>query len=103
MRLVGEAFPFDEDSSYVLGMDSHNSINGIRQFALAKGSRVAYIASTSVGGVDEPETKVLASFLLQGRQLIPDPVEHPDGPQSPTAAYSLTMSVRTYWAIQRDK
>ena len=66
MRLVGEAFPFVEDSSFVLGTDSHNSVNGIRQFALAKGARVAYIASTSRGGLDESETKVLASFVSIG-------------------------------------
>lgn len=69
MRLVGEAFPFVEDSSYVLGMDSHNSINGIRQFALAKGARVAYIVSTSLGGVDQSETKVTASVLPQDWKL----------------------------------
>ena len=69
MRLVGEAFPFVEDSAYVLGMDSHNSVNGIRQFALTKGARTAYIASTSQGGMDESEAKVLALSVLQGRIL----------------------------------
>jgi molybdenum cofactor sulfurtransferase len=64
MRLVGEAFPFAEGSSYVLGMDSHNSVNGIRQFALTKGARTAYIASTSQGGMDESEAKVLALLVL---------------------------------------
>ena len=67
MKLVGEAFPFVEDSSYILGVDSHNSVNGIRQFALAKGARVAYIVSTPLGGIGEPETKVPASLPLQGR------------------------------------
>ena len=73
MKLVGEAFPFVEESSYVLGMDSHNSVNGIRQFALAKGARVTYIPSTSAGGVSESETKVPTSLHLQGQKLIPDP------------------------------
>jgi len=73
MRLVGEAFPFVEGSSYVLGMDSHNSVNGIRQFALAKGAQVVYITSTSMGGVDEPEAKVPDFSLLRGRKLTPDP------------------------------
>ena len=70
MRLVGEAFPFVQDSSFVLGMDSHNSINGIRQFALTKGAQLAYIASTTLGGMDESEAKVPASLLLQGRIFI---------------------------------
>lgn len=69
MRLVGEAFPFVEDSSYVLGMDSHNSVNGIRQFALAKGARVEYIASTSLGGLNQSDAKVPISVLLLGRKL----------------------------------
>ena len=64
MRLVGEAFPFVKDSSYVLGTDSHNSVNGIRQFALTKGAQTAYIASTSQGGMDESEAKVLALLVL---------------------------------------
>ena len=71
MRLVGEAFPFTEASSYVLGMDSHNSLNGIRQFALAKGAQVAYIGSTPVGGVDELEAKVPAFLFLQCKKLTP--------------------------------
>ena len=69
MRLVGEAFPFVEESSFVLGADSHNSINGIRQFALAKGGQIAYIPSTSQGGMDESEAKVLALSFLPGRTL----------------------------------
>ena len=63
IKLVGEAFPFVQDSTLALGMDSHNSINGIRQFALIKGARLAYIASTSRGGMDGSEAKV-PTFLL---------------------------------------
>lgn len=71
MKLVGEAFPFVQDSSFVLGVDSHNSLNGIRQFALAKGAQVAYIGSTSRGGMDESEAKVPTFLLPQGRILTP--------------------------------
>jgi len=73
MRLVGEAFPFSEGGTYVLGMDSHNSVNGIRQFALAKGARVAYISPTPMGGVDEPEAKVPAFFCFSGIKTHPPP------------------------------
>ena len=69
MRLVGEAFPFVQESSYVLGADSHNSINGIRQFALAKGAKIGYIASTSQGGMDESEAKVHTLSSLPGRMF----------------------------------
>lgn len=71
LRLVGEAFPFVQDSTFVLGADSHNSINGIRQFALTKGARLAYIASTSIGGMNESEAKVpLLSLFRQGRRIL---------------------------------
>ena len=62
MRLVGESFPFVQGSSFVLGMDSHNSVNGIRRFALDKGARVAYIVPTPQGGMDELDTKVPSAF-----------------------------------------
>ena len=65
IRLVGEAFQFDQTSSFVLGTDSHNSVNGIRQFALAKGAQFVYIPSTSQGGMNESEAKVPVFSLLR--------------------------------------
>ncbi|KAH7912733.1 pyridoxal phosphate-dependent transferase [Hygrophoropsis aurantiaca] len=50
LKLVGEAFPFTEDSCYVLGTDSHNSVHGIRQYASRRGAQVHYIPSMSTGG-----------------------------------------------------
>jgi selenocysteine lyase/cysteine desulfurase len=43
LKLLGEAYPFSPDSRYVLTYDNHNSVNGIREFASARGSTVAYI------------------------------------------------------------
>ena len=43
LKLVGEAFPFEADSRYMLTYDNHNSVNGIREFARAKGARVTYV------------------------------------------------------------
>lgn len=42
LRLVGEAYPFSPDGRYLLTFDNHNSVNGIREFARAKGARVTY-------------------------------------------------------------
>ena len=42
LRLVGEAFPFTLDSRCVLSADNHNSVNGIREFAVARGAEVHY-------------------------------------------------------------
>src|SRR6266436_5013083 len=42
LKLVGESFPFQPGSRFVLTFDNHNSVNGIREFARAKGATVAY-------------------------------------------------------------
>jgi molybdenum cofactor sulfurtransferase len=54
LKLVGESFPFAAGSRYLLTFDNHNSVNGIREFARAKGATVAY-----------------ASLLMPGLQLDP--------------------------------
>ncbi len=43
LKLVGEAYPFTAGSHYVLTFDNHNSVNGIREFAHARGAEVTYI------------------------------------------------------------
>lgn len=58
LKLVGEAFPFTQDSEFVLGADSHNSVHGIREFASRCDARISYIASTPTGGFNKLEAKV---------------------------------------------
>lgn len=43
LKLVGEAYPFTVGSKYLLTFDNHNSVNGIREFARAKGAMFTYI------------------------------------------------------------
>lgn len=43
LKLVGEAYPFDTKGQYLLTLDNHNSVNGIREFARFKGARVTYL------------------------------------------------------------
>ena len=43
LKIVGESYPFDENSRYLLTFDNHNSVNGIREFAHARGAEVTYI------------------------------------------------------------
>ena len=43
IKLVGEAYPFQPGDRYLLAFDNHNSINGVREFARAKGSDVTYV------------------------------------------------------------
>ncbi len=43
LKLVGESYPFGPGDRYLLAYDNHNSVNGIREFAHARGAEVTYI------------------------------------------------------------
>ena len=43
LKLVGEAFPFDERSRFTLLEDNHNSVQGIRIFAESKGAETTFL------------------------------------------------------------
>jgi len=49
LKLVGESFPFVRGSRYLLTFDNHNSVNGIREFAHAKGATVDYARLVTPG------------------------------------------------------
>ncbi|MGE0405463.1 MAG: aminotransferase class V-fold PLP-dependent enzyme, partial [Candidatus Korobacteraceae bacterium] len=46
LKLVGESFPFAPGTRYLAIFDNHNSVNGIREFARAKGAVVEYARLT---------------------------------------------------------
>jgi selenocysteine lyase/cysteine desulfurase len=54
---VGESYPFAKGGHYLLTFDNHNSVNGIREFAHARGAEVTYIP------VALPDMRVDASAL----------------------------------------
>lgn len=43
LKLVGESYPFASGGHYLLTFDNHNSVNGIREYARARGASVTYI------------------------------------------------------------
>ncbi|MCO5207162.1 MAG: aminotransferase class V-fold PLP-dependent enzyme, partial [Anaerolineae bacterium] len=43
LKLVGESYPFTPGGHFAISADDHNSVNGIREFARAKGSHVFYL------------------------------------------------------------
>ena len=43
LKLVGESYPFEPGSHYLLTFDNHNSVNGIREFARHKGAEIVYV------------------------------------------------------------
>ena len=46
LKLVGESYPFTPGGRLLLTADNHNSVNGVRQYALAKGATVEYAGLT---------------------------------------------------------
>jgi molybdenum cofactor sulfurtransferase len=61
LRLVGEAYPFRPGDRFLLTFDNHNSVNGIREFARARGAETTYVPSVAPDlRVDE---QVLARYL----------------------------------------
>ena len=56
LKLIGESYPFSQ-GRYLLTFDNHNSVNGIREFAHARGAQVTYIP------VALPDMRVDASQL----------------------------------------
>src|SRR5215469_13915895 len=57
LKLLGEAYPFQPGGQYLLLFDNHNSVNGIREFARARGVSYTYLPVTS------PELRVDESLL----------------------------------------
>ncbi|HEX7556783.1 MAG TPA: aminotransferase class V-fold PLP-dependent enzyme, partial [Leptolinea sp.] len=61
LKLIGESYPFGPGDTYLLTFDNHNSVNGIREFARAKGAVIHY------SPVLPPEMQIddekLANFL----------------------------------------
>ena len=47
LRLVGEAYPFHPGDRFLLTFDNHNSVNGIREFARARGAETTYVPSVA--------------------------------------------------------
>ena len=47
LRLVGEAYPFRGGDRFLLTFDNHNSVNGIREFARARGADTSYVPSVA--------------------------------------------------------
>ncbi len=61
LKLVGESYPFAPGGRYVLTYDNHNSVNGIREFARARGAAVRYLP-VDLPDLRVPEARVLAAL-----------------------------------------
>ncbi len=43
LKLVAESYPFEHGGRFALTFDNHNSVNGMREFARARGASVTYL------------------------------------------------------------
>ena len=95
IKIVGESYPFHAGGRYLLTFDNHNSVNGVRQFARAKGAEVVYVP------VLPPELRVddhkLAGYLNQadpnGHKLFAYPAQSNfSGVQHPLEWIELAQS-----------
>jgi selenocysteine lyase/cysteine desulfurase len=60
LKHVGESYAFAPGGHYLLTADNHNSVNGIREFARAKGAAVDYAPLTTPDlRIDEPRLNAL--------------------------------------------
>jgi molybdenum cofactor sulfurtransferase len=59
LRLVGEAYPFEPEGRFLATFDNHNSVNGIREFARAKGARTTYVP------LEAPDLRVAEELLVR--------------------------------------
>lgn len=57
LRLIGESYPFHRGDRFLLTFDNHNSVNGLREFARARGARTTYLPS------EAPELRVDEALL----------------------------------------
>lgn len=77
LRLIGEAYPFGPGDTYLLTFDNHNSVNGIREFARAKGATVTYlpVAPPDLRADTEQVEQVLRSTRAGRNRLFAYPAQ----------------------------
>ncbi|CAE6466620.1 unnamed protein product [Rhizoctonia solani] len=65
LKLIGESFPFTSESSLILPVDAHNSVQGIRAFAGRAGASVKYVPCLEEGGFDMEEALRMLQALTE--------------------------------------
>lgn len=63
IKLVGEAYPFDSHSCYLMTFDNHNSVNGVREYAARAGARVHYVP-VRAADLRADESRMAAALLV---------------------------------------
>ena len=69
LKLIGESYPFEHDSRYLLTFDNHNAVNGIREYARSRGAVITYVPIVA------PDLRVDSDQLLKDLET-PKPRRH---------------------------
>jgi molybdenum cofactor sulfurtransferase len=77
LKHVGESYRFSPGARLLLSVDNHNSVNGIREFALARGASLAYAPLTTPElRIDEPHLdRLLAASDRDANNLFAFPAQ----------------------------
>jgi selenocysteine lyase/cysteine desulfurase len=75
MHLVGESFPFSAGSRLVLSADNHNSVNGMREYARARGVDTSYVALDGELRLRDPERSLSVPRAADGASLFAFPAQ----------------------------
>ncbi len=77
LKLIGESYPFAPGGTYLLTFDNHNSVNGIREFARARGARLIYspVLPPDMRLDEKKLEKYLAQALAGENQLFAYPAQ----------------------------
>jgi selenocysteine lyase/cysteine desulfurase len=84
IKLVAESYPFTPESTLLLSVDNHNSVNGIREYARRAEARVRYLPLNEGLRLEEPEAIIAEAASGSGLLAFPaqsnfSGVRHPLG------------------------
>jgi selenocysteine lyase/cysteine desulfurase len=85
IRLVAESYPFARGSQLLLAADNHNSMNGIREHARARGAEVRYLPLDDELRLLRPEAHLLSARTT--RNEVGAAVAAADGPPRSLLAF----------------
>ncbi len=75
LKLVAESYPFHAGRPLVLSADNHNSVNGAREFARAKGAAIVTLPLDDELRLDQPAARLTDAARIHGAGLLAFPVQ----------------------------
>ena len=75
LKLVAESYPFDGTRPLVLSADNHNSVNGAREFARAKGAAIVTLPLDAELRLDRSDARLAAIAGARGAGLLAFPLQ----------------------------